>query len=347
MPRRATLSALAVTASVALIAGCGGGSSGGGSTGGTNNSSSAPATELTSAIDALGSASTIDAIIKLTGTGSDLRAFVKQQEPTTKLTAAQAAEIAGIQIELEATAPSGKTLSGLGGSSGAGASNITISDQGKSLITLRVVNKTLYFQVAAKDLFDKLGQSASYAQIQAGASQLPTFAQALIQGKWVSLPETTAKSLGNQLGGSSSGSGNQAVAAALLSKLKVLLTKDVTVTRTSSGSTDELTLTGNTRTLAGDFVRTFASTVPAASSLATPDVSNVPSKTLTVKASVSGGALAGISVDLGQFAKSGSGSLPISLTIARSGPSISAPSGAVPVDVAQLGSLLGAFGGGL
>lgn len=348
MPRRAALSALALAATVSILAGCGSSGSGGSgnSNGGTtNNSSSAPATELTSSIDALGKASTVDAVLKLTGSGSDLLSFVKQQDPGAKLTSAQAAELAALQINIEATAPSGKTLSDLGGSGGAGASNITVTDQGKSLFTLRVVNKTLYLQVALKDLLDRLGQSASYAQIQSAQSQLPPFAQALVQGKWVSLPEATAKQLSSQLGASSSSS--QSEASALLGKLKTLLTKDVTVTRTSSGSTDVLTLTGNSHTLASDFVNTFASTIPGGSALGSPNLSKVPNKSLTVQASVTGGALSAITVDLGQFSKSGKGSLPISLAISQSGPSISAPSGAVPIDITALGQLLSSLGGGL
>jgi hypothetical protein len=350
MPRRAALSALALTATVSILAGCGSGSSSGntGSTGGsTNNSTGAPATELTDAITALGNASTIDAVLKINGSGSDLQSFVKQQDPSTKLTSTQAAEIAGVQVEIEAAAPSGKTLSDINGST-AGTSNITITDQGTALFTLRVVNKTLYFQIDAKDLLDKLGQSASYAQIQAAGPQLPAFAQALFQGKWVSLPQSTAKSLSNQLGVSSSSSGNQTAASALLGKLKTLLTKDVTVTRSTSGSTDVLTLSGNTRTLASDFASTFASSIPGAgAALGSANLSKVPSKTLSLKASVTGGALSGLTIDVGQFAKSGGGSLPIALTIAQSGPAITAPSGAVPVDLSQLTQLLGSFGGGL
>jgi hypothetical protein len=353
MPRRAVLSALALTASVSILAGCGSSSSGsGGSTGSgggtaTNNSSAAPLTELTGAIDALSNASTISATLKLGATGSQLQSFVHEQDPTSKLTAAQANAIVGAQIEIETSAPSGKTLGDLSTSNGAGAVNLTISDQGSSLFTLRVVSKTLYFQVDLKDLLNKLGQSSTFAQIQAASAQLPAFVQALLKGNWVSLPEATAKSLSSELGASSGSSTNQAQANALLAKLKALLTKDVTVTRTSSGSTDVLTLSGNTRTLANDFVTEVASSIPGAgAALGSADLSKVPSKTLTATASVTGGALAGIGLDLGQFAKSGHGSLPIDLAIGRSGSAITAPSGAVPVDTSSLGQLLGAFGGG-
>ena len=73
----------------------------------------------------------------------------------------------------------------------------------------------------------------------------------------------------------------------------------------------------------------------------------MPNKDVTLNATVTDGALTSLSFDLGQLAKNGKGSLPIQLTFTRSGPTISAPSGAVAVDLSQLGQLLGAFSGGL
>jgi hypothetical protein len=343
MPRRAVVAALALSASVSLVAACGGSS--GGSTG-HNSSSSSPQTELTNSISALSKASTVDATLKLGATGSQLRSFVLQQDPTAKITTTQANAIAGAQVEIEVTAPSGKTL---GDASGANATNFTISDQGTSFLTLRVVNRTLYIQVALKDLLDKLGQSSTYAQLQSSAGQLPQFVQDLLNGKWVSVPESTLKSLTNQLGGGQSTSTNKSQANAVLNALQSLLAKDVTVTRTSSGSTDVLNISGNTRTLASDLVSAIEANVPAAgTALGSTSPSDVPSRTVTLSATVTGGALKVLSIDLGQFAKNGKGTLPLQLAFAQTGPSITAPSGATPVDLSGLGQLLGqigAFGG--
>jgi hypothetical protein len=341
MPRRVVMTALALTASASILAGCGGSS--GGSTGSTNTSGS-PQAELTNAITALGSASTIDATLKLNATGSQLRSFALQQDPTAKITPAQANALAGAQLEFEVTAPSGKTLNDLSSSNGSGAAQFVVSDQGSPLVTIRGLNKTLYFQVALKDLLDRLGKSTTYAQIQSSAGQLPPFVQDLLNGKWVSLQESTLKSLTSQLGGTQSGA-NRSQASAVLNALKSLLTKDVTVTRTSSGSTDVLTVSGNARTLAGDFESAIESNVPAAgAALGSTNLSNVPNKTLTLTAAVTGGALSGLTIDLAQFSKSGHGSLPLHLAVAQTGPAITAPSGATPVDISQIGQLLGQFG---
>ena len=67
MRRRARFAAIALSATVTLLAGCGGGSSGGntGTAGGTgtNNSSQTPAAELQSALTNLGNSSTLTATL--------------------------------------------------------------------------------------------------------------------------------------------------------------------------------------------------------------------------------------------------------------------------------------------
>jgi hypothetical protein len=164
----------------------------------------------------------------------------------------------------------------------------------------------------------------------------------------VSLPLSTLKSLGSQLGAGTPSSADASKSKAIIDDLKNLLTKDVTVTRASAGGIDALTLTANLKTLAGDITSTFASEIPGAgAALGDADLSSVPNKDVTLNATVTNGALSSLSFDLGQLAKGGKGSLPIQLVFARSGAAISAPSGAVAVDLSQLGSLLGAFAGGL
>ena len=347
MPRRTAIAFVALTATAGLLAGCGGGSSSGGSTPAANNSSLSPAAELTSAVTALGDSQTLTASLKLGATGSQLLSFVKSQDRSAHLTASQAAVIAGLQISFEASAPSGKKLSDLDGLTNTGAANIAISSGGKSMLSLRFVKQVLYVQVALKDVLNAFGQAAAYRQIEAASGQLPAFVAPLVAGKWVSLPLSTLKSLGSQLGAGTPSSADASKSKALIDDLKNLLTKDVTVTRSTSGDTDALTLTANLKTLASDITSTFASEIPGAgAALGSADLSNVPNKDVTLNATVTGGALSSLSFDLGQLAKSGKGSLPIQLTFSRSGAPISAPSGAVAVDLTQLGSLLGAFSGG-
>jgi hypothetical protein len=202
----------------------------------------------------------------------------------------------------------------------------------------------MYVQTDLKDLLNSLGKQQTYRQIAGAGGQLPGFVSALVQGKWVSLPLATLKQLSGASSGSSPNAGRQ---RHLLDEIKTLLTTDVAVTKTSSGGTDTLTMTTNLRTLSADFRSTFANAVPGlGSALKSINLANVPNRDVKLVATVSGGRLTGLTFDLGQLTTSGHGSLPLHLSIADSGPTITAPSGAVAVDLSQLGSLLGAFGAG-
>lgn len=353
MHRRTSLTVLALVSSAALIAGCGSSSSGGTTTtpGGTgaNDSSQSPSAELTSAFSALSKSSTLTASIKLGANASQIKSFASSTGAHLSDTEANA--IAGAQISIELQAPSGKTLSDLGSSSGSGSSaDFTISDNGTNLVSIRSVNKTLYLQVDLKDLLNTIGQSSTLSQLQTleANPQFPSFAKALLDGKWVSLPQSAASSLTGTTSSSSSPSPQQE--QAILNGIKRILTNDVTVTRTATGATDVLKLTANSKTVLTDFLTTITTAVPSAAlALGSTDTSQIPSKTITLGANVTGGALSQLSIDLGQFAppKNQPVTLPIDINFAQSGAAITAPSGAVAVNTTQLSQLFGAFAGGL
>lgn len=341
MHRRARFAAIALSATVALVAGCGGGSSGGGNTGttggtGTNNASQPPSAELQSALSNLSKASTLTATLKLGASAGQIKSFVSSQGSTISDSGANALASASISIEVQA--PSGKTLAD--GSSGA-AVNLGVSANNTGLLTFRDVNKVLYIQVDLKDLLNDLGRSSTYQEVEASQAQFPKFAQDLLAGKFVSLPVSTLQSI---TGSSSSGGSSS---NAVISLLKSILTSDVTVTRTGQGDTDTLKLTGSTEKIATNLKNGLANAVPTFGSLLGGSVSAPPNKTTTLTATVNGGALSSLSLDLAQFAKKPSAaSFPVNLTFAQSGPDISAPSGATPVDTAGLAQLLGAFSSG-
>lgn len=354
MQRRTSLAMLALASSVALVAGCGGSSSGG-STGsttvggtGTNNSTQAPSAELTSAFSALGKASTLTTSLKLGATADVIKSLASSSGST--LTDDQANAIVGAQISVEVQAPSGKTLSDLSAGGTGGAVNFTVSDNGTNWLSVRSVNKILYLQVDLKDLLNAIGESSALSQVTSleSSPQFPAFAKALLDGKWVSLPESFASSLTGSSSSGSSASPQQA--QAVINGLKQILTNDVTVTRTSSGSTDVLKLTANSKTVATDFINAVTSAVPtAAAALGSTDTSQIPSKDITLGATVTGGALSQLSIDLGQFApaKDQPASLPVDLDFAQTGPAITAPSGAVAVNTTELTQLFSGFAGGL
>ncbi|HEX3899170.1 MAG TPA: hypothetical protein VHW74_08355 [Mycobacteriales bacterium] len=343
--RRTALAVAVLTASASLLAACGGGSSGGGSTDKGSGSQSAQA-ELVSSVQALASSSTLTASVKLGGTGSQVLAFVKAEKKGVSLTPAQAADIAGVSINFEVAAPKGETLSQLSGLTEAGAAaNISVVDGGTTLLDIRFVNGTLYLQADLKDVLNDIGKASTYRQMAAAASSFPGFLSALVEDKWVSLPVSTLKQL---TGSGASGSTSTPAASShqFLAAVEGLLTKDVTVTRTSSGDTDHLTLMTNARTLVGDVTSTFDTLVPSAGSiLGGIKPSSAPDKSVTLNATVTNGALSALTFDLGQLAKNGSLTLPLALAIAQGGTTISAPSGATAVDVSTLDSLLGSLGG--
>jgi hypothetical protein len=346
MFRRTATAVVALTATAGLIAGCGGGSSSGGSKPASNDSGASPAAELSSAVSALGQASTLTVSLKLGASGSQFLDFVRSQDKSANLTAKQADLITGAAVSFEVAAPSGKTLSELSGLSNSGAANISVSDQGKTYFSIRFVNKTLYLQADLKDFLNAIGEQQAYRQIESAGGQLPPFVSALVQGKWISLPLDTLKGLAGQLGGGIATTPKPSQSKHLLDELKSLLTTDVAVTRTSAGGTDTLTLTTNLKSFVEDFTSTFKSSIPGAgAALSGADLSKVPDKDVSLVAVVSDGALTSLSFDLGQLAKKSGGTLPIQLGFQRSGPTIDAPSGAVAVALSQLGSLLGAFGG--
>jgi hypothetical protein len=225
-----------------------------------------------------------------------------------------------------------------------------VSDNGTNWVSLRSVNKIIYLQVDLKDLLTAIGESSALSTVQGLQSnpQFPAFLKALIDGKWVSLPESAASGL---TGGASSGSSSSPQQTqAIVNAMKQILTNDVTVTRASTGSTDVLKLTANSKTVATDFINALTAAVPtAALALGSTDTSQIPSKDITLGATVTGGALSQLSIDLGQFApaKDQPATLPVDLNFAESGAAITAPSGAVAVNTTELTQLFGSLAGGL
>ena len=339
MRQKTRLAVLAIAGGAVLLAGCGSGGSG------SNNSSAPPANELASAVKALGDTQTLTSTLRLGGTAQDVLKFAAAVQ--NSLTPAEANAISGIQVAVEVSAPSGKKVSdlGAGNTSGAGV-DVSVSANGTDYLSVRVVDKVLYVQADLRDLLNTFGKGATYAQLQASGAQLPSFAQAFIAGRWISLSESAATGLAG--GSTSSGSSQQFTA--VINALKSILTKDVAVKRTSTGNTDVLELSANSRALVQDFVASVTSALPSAAlalGQVQPNTSQVPSRTITLNANVTGGALSQVSIDLGQFDPKDRVKFPLELDFTRGGAAISAPSGAVAINPTDLGQLLASFTGGL
>jgi hypothetical protein len=341
--RSSTLLAAASAAAVLALAGCGSGSG--------HSVPNDPKGELTASVSNLGQSDSLTTTVKLEIAPADLQALAKTDGD--KLTDADASAISSAQLVVQAHTTNGKDLADLKpGDKNATALSIRGMSKGHTYIELRVVSGDLFIQGDVKGMLDLAHQSKTYTEVKARAASLPPFVKALVNGEWVSLSGAAAQGLAGQFGVQAGGQSNKdAQSKKMLDDLQVLLRKDVTVTKVGTDDRgDHLQLTGNAHQLANDAYQTFASAVPGGgTALSQAKPQNVPNKKVTVDAWVKDGVLSEISIDFAQFADSGDPAagkhLPIALTFDQEGDSIDKPSGAVPVDLTQLGSLVGGLGG--
>ena len=341
--RSSTVLAAASAGAVLTLTACGSGSG--------HSVPKDPKGELTASVKNLGQSESLTATLKLEIDPADLQALASSDGD--KLSAADAQAISSAQLVVQAHTTNGKDIADLKpGDKNATAVSIRGVSKGHTYLELRVVNGDLYIQGDVKGILDLAHQSKTYAEVKARAASLPAFVKALVNGEWVSLSGAAAQGLAGQFGVQAGGqSNNDAQSKKMLDDLQALLRKDVTVTKVGTDDRgDHLRLTGNAKTIANDAYQTFASAVPgggAALSQAKPQ--KIPSKKVTVDAWVKDGVLSEISVDLSQFADPGDPAagkhLPIALAFDQEGDSIEKPSGAVPIDLTQLGALMGGLSG--
>jgi len=345
MRRPLTVFAAAGAVAAVLLTGCGSGSSN------TSTSSQDPKTAFSTGLSGLTDTDVLTLTIKLDTTPENLVAFAKEGPDPSTLDPQVAQEIASAQLVLETKTEDGSKLSAAkpGQSSAKTASRLVFVDGGNTLAEIRFRSDAIYAQAQVKSLLDLFQQSKAYADLAARAAQMPAFVQAFVQGKWVSLDLNALKALAGQFGANASPSSAQS--QKLLTDLRALLNRDVTVTRVGTDSNgDHLKLTTQSRQLASDFVQALGTDVPAAG-LATGSFkpSTVPDHSVVVDAWVKDGVLSKLAVDVVQFAKPGEAkpgdSLPVVVQFDRSGDDISAPTGATPVDTTQLFTLLGSLAG--
>jgi len=343
MRRRLTsLAALATVAALAL-AGCGNGS------GGSSTASKDPKTAFATGLSGLSDTDVLTVTLKLDTTPDALIGFAKESGDT--LDAQTAQHVATAALVFETKTSDGTKLSDIKpGTKVNAATRIAIQDDCKGLGELRSVDQGLYLQADVKTLLDLFGQSKSYADLTARANQMPPFVKAFVNGEWVVLDLNALKALAGQFGGAAASPSTQQ-AQKLLTDLKAVIGKDVTVTRVGTDAQgDHLKLTTQSRAFVTDLVQTVGSDLPAAS-LATGSFkpANVPDHSIVVDAWVKDGVLSKLSVDVAQFAKPSEvkpgDSLPVVLQFDQSGEDISKPAGATPVDTTQLFTLLGSLGG--
>lgn len=326
-PRPVLLVGLMVAAVVA--AGCGGGSS---------STPDNPKAELSASLDNLTGADALTTTIGLGVSPAALQRFA--QAEGSHLSAADAQTIATAHLVVETKTSDGKDLSGSKGSN----FSLVGSSGGRTLVELRVVGGDLYLQGDIRGVLALAHKSNVYGEVKARAATLPGFVRAFVAGRWVSLAGAAAQGLLGTFGGTPSGTGS-GVANQVTSDLKKVLDRDVAVRKVGTDSRgDHLVLSGHSRKLAADLLQAIGNDVPGGSlALSKADPSTMHDRAVSVDAWVKDGVLRQVSIDVGQFTDTTSAHLPVTISFDQSGGDITRPSGATPVDLTQLSSLMGAL----
>lgn len=324
--RRRWPTALATLLALVTLVACGGGSSGGGS----------PKDTLLTGVDGVVSADRLTTTIALDTTPATLQSLGSASGNT--LSPRLASVIAGANIVIETIRGSGGTAVDLRGVA-----------NGSTLLEFRAVNDSLYIQGDLRGIFALANKPRIYANLRAQTKSMPSFVQAAVRGNWVSLPASTLNSLSTLAGGAASSAPSKG--PKLLAELRQIIDRHVTVTQSGSDSRgDHYVLKANTRELARAAQSAIQDAVPGGGLLSQRLPTNVKSQNFSIDAWVKGGALSELSIDLLQFgdtSKVPAGTkLPLTITFDRTGADITAPTGATPVDLTQLGSLVGALQGG-
>jgi hypothetical protein len=321
--RRDWRTAVATLVAVVGIAGCGGSSGGGSAKDG-----------LVTGFDGVAKADRLTTTIRLDTTPADLTSL--SQASGDKLDPHLASVIAGADIVIESVRTGDGTSLDVRG----------VAD-GSTLVEFRSLKDTLYLQGDVRGILDLIGKPGVYANLKAQTKSMPSFVQAAVGGQWVSLPASTLSSLAS-LGGGQASSGK---GPTLLSELRRSVERHTTVTEAGTDSRGtHYVLHADTRDLADDLRTAIQSAVPGGGVLSSRLPANVDHKTVTFDAWVRSGAISEVSIDLLQFGDntnlpSGS-TLPLTITFDRTGTDVTAPTGAEPVDLTQLGTLFGALTGG-
>lgn len=322
--RRGWRTAVATLVAAVGIAGCGGSSGGGGSA----------KDGVLTGFDGVARADRLTTTVRLDTTPADLTSLARASGDS--LDAHLASVIAGADIVIESVRADGGTSLDVRG----------VAD-GSTLVEFRSLNDTLYLQGDVRGILTLVGKKGVYANVKTQTKSMPSFVQAAVNGQWVSLPASALTSLAS-LGGGSSTSGK---GPRLLTELRRSVERHATVTEAGTDSRGtHYVLRADTRDLANDLRTAIQTAVPGGGLLSSRLPNDVSHQTITFDAWVRGGAISELSIDLLQFGdnkKLPSGStLPLTITFDRIGADITAPSGAQPVDLTQLGTLFGAVAGG-
>jgi hypothetical protein len=290
-----------------------------------------------SAVQKTSDAQTLTTTIRLDATPAALQALAHASNAT--LDASSASAIKDASIVIETAKHDGKN-----------DADVQVLEGSKPLLELRAVSNSLYVHADVRGILTLLHKQQLFANLRAETKSMPRFVQAALNGDWVSIPAAALSSLALAGGSGKAGSVTQGIK--ILNELRDVIKRDVTITAAGSDSRGQhYTLSGDEKVLADDLQTVFSDSVPGGGVLGQRIPSaKAPHRNIHVDAWVNGGSLSALSLDLAQFGDPGTvpagTTLPLVVTFEQSGGPIDVPSGAVPVDMTQLGSLVGALSGG-
>jgi hypothetical protein len=331
MAKRVIGAALAVTLGAAALAGCGGGGSG----------SSNPTQTVDRGIQADLNQSGLRMVLHVQGTTSDLNTA---GHPTQ----AQRRAILRSTLTVSVHSAGSTPISQVSATNGANAFSLSLADGNDDLVDLRYIGDNLYARVQITKLAADYGVSGtSAASFESALRQLSTAvsaARALENGQWVSVNVPAAETMvANQLHVSPSllPHLNPGELIGIVTAFFSGLEQDSKVT--SSATSQPYPLKINERSFAGTMAQALASApgvslIPNVNRLRSAAGSIPPNATAKVNANVSNGRLSRLELPAQQFGK---GSKAVVVMDITTNPSITAPAGATPVNMAQVGALIG------
>ena len=359
--RRRSLRQCSVAAAGALAVGLTLAACGSAAQGGAADQTSQQA--VNSAISALGKQSSLSVRVSIPITPE--RAQQLSKKGGQALTPAQAQTVASGSLLLTERTGHGEALDSTQAQTDqANSYSVSLTVGSDTPVDVRYVGQSLYVRVQASKLASDVGQSPSRVSgLQSSLAQanlLVPGPSALGQDQWVEISHASLESLAplrqaeSQVGNLA---GLEASATRLGADLGRALSANSTVARTvSSRAGDGYSVTvdahGLLTALAPDIQSTLGA-LPKVGSSITSKINNaegsIPAgQTAVIDVYVSNGALHQVDVDLNQFAGSDKVDFPVPLRLVFGFPGeVSAPTGAVQLDLSKLPSLFqGLTGGG-
>jgi hypothetical protein len=280
-------------------------------------------------------------------TGAQLTVTLKGRTSAlsgSELTAAQKQAILASSLVLTVHAAKGTTLAHAGDG---GSAALSLSEGGSQLAQLKVLGSTIYARLDTRKIASTYGLDAGAVArfrgtLQRYSSQVSAL-QALADGRWVSLDlgsiQPFAQAMGMTL------PSVPQLASGLVASLFDALAQG-TSTTTATGR-DQITVS------VGQLVKALGQAVASDPGLAklSPQIGSIvqkleqavpANKTANVAVTVTGGTVSNLAVPLNQFdsAHHLKGPLSVNVAVAPAGP-VTAPSGAVAVDLGQLMNIFG------